>query len=155
MLHTLRGSGFDCLLTLISIKMEHPRPLQVSTMYHIWCTQEPGWWSSCMAAHILSLKYCTCISVYKVFKMFTASEQSVFMTLGPCIQYISGIWLICMHTLVSCQPVGCVIQKHIGALRISLHAHIGQQSTSRSWYSETYWSLAYIPACTHWSLVNQ
>ena len=31
MLNTLRGNGFDCLLTLISIKMEHPRPLQVCT----------------------------------------------------------------------------------------------------------------------------
>ena len=29
MLHNLRGDGFDCLSTLISIKMEHPRPLQV------------------------------------------------------------------------------------------------------------------------------
>ena len=79
-----------------------------------------------MAAHILSLKYCTCISVYKVLKMFTASELSVFMTLGPCIQYISGIWLICMHSLVSCQPVGGGIQKQIGALHRSLHARIGQ-----------------------------
>ena len=35
-----------------------------------------------------------------------------------------------MHTLVSCQPVGAGIQKHIGALHISLHAHIGQQPTS-------------------------
>ena len=32
MLHTLRGGGFDCLLTLISVKMEHPRPLQVCTI---------------------------------------------------------------------------------------------------------------------------
>ena len=31
MLHTLRGKGFDCLLTLFSKKMEHPRPLQVCT----------------------------------------------------------------------------------------------------------------------------
>ena len=31
MLNTLKGDGFDCLLTLISIKMEHPRPLQVCT----------------------------------------------------------------------------------------------------------------------------
>ena len=31
MLHALRGDGFDCLLTLISIKMQHPRPLQVCT----------------------------------------------------------------------------------------------------------------------------
>ena len=31
MLNTMRGDGFDCLLTLISIKMEHPRPLQVCT----------------------------------------------------------------------------------------------------------------------------
>ena len=31
MLNTLRGDGFDCLLTLIFIKMEHPRPLQVCT----------------------------------------------------------------------------------------------------------------------------
>ena len=31
MLNTLRGNGFDCLLTLISIKMEHPRPLQGCT----------------------------------------------------------------------------------------------------------------------------
>ena len=31
MLNTLRGDGFDCLLTLLSIKMEHPRPLQVCT----------------------------------------------------------------------------------------------------------------------------
>ena len=31
MLHNLRGDGFDCLSTLISIKMEHPRPLQVCT----------------------------------------------------------------------------------------------------------------------------
>ena len=29
MLNTLKGDGFDCLLTLISIKMEHPRHLQV------------------------------------------------------------------------------------------------------------------------------
>ena len=32
MLHTLRGGGFDCLLTLISIKVKHPRPLQVCTI---------------------------------------------------------------------------------------------------------------------------
>ena len=31
MLHTLKGNGFDCLFTLVSIKMEHPRPLQVCT----------------------------------------------------------------------------------------------------------------------------
>ena len=31
-IHTLRGGGFDCLLTLISIKMEHPRFLQVCTI---------------------------------------------------------------------------------------------------------------------------
>ena len=31
MLITLRGDGFDCLLTLISMKMEHPRPLKVCT----------------------------------------------------------------------------------------------------------------------------
>ena len=31
MLNTLRGDGSDCLLTLIFIKMEHPRPLQVCT----------------------------------------------------------------------------------------------------------------------------
>ena len=31
MLNTLRGNGFDCLLTLISIKIEHPKPLQVCT----------------------------------------------------------------------------------------------------------------------------
>ena len=29
--HFLRGDGLDCLLSLISIKMEHPRPLQVCT----------------------------------------------------------------------------------------------------------------------------
>ena len=29
MLNTLRGNGFDCLLILVSIKMEHPKPLQV------------------------------------------------------------------------------------------------------------------------------
>ena len=32
MLHTLRGRGFDCFLTLNSIKMEHPRLLQVCTI---------------------------------------------------------------------------------------------------------------------------
>ena len=32
MLYTLRGRGFDCLLTLISIKMEHSQPLQVCTI---------------------------------------------------------------------------------------------------------------------------
>ena len=32
MLHTLRGGRFDCLLTLISLKMKHPRPLQVCTI---------------------------------------------------------------------------------------------------------------------------
>ena len=34
MLHTLRGGGFSCLLTLISIKMEHlpPPSLQVCTI---------------------------------------------------------------------------------------------------------------------------
>ena len=31
MLNTLRGDGFARLLTLISIKIEHPRPLQVCT----------------------------------------------------------------------------------------------------------------------------
>ena len=31
MLHTLKGNGFDRLFTLVSIKMEHPRPLQVCT----------------------------------------------------------------------------------------------------------------------------
>ena len=31
MLHTLKGNGFNCLFTLVSIKMEHPRPLQVCT----------------------------------------------------------------------------------------------------------------------------
>ena len=31
MLNTLRGDGFGCRLTLISIKMEHPRPLQACT----------------------------------------------------------------------------------------------------------------------------
>ena len=31
MLNTLKGNGFDCLLTLISTKMEDPRPLQVCT----------------------------------------------------------------------------------------------------------------------------
>ena len=31
MLHTLKGNGFDCLFTLVSIKMEHPRPLQECT----------------------------------------------------------------------------------------------------------------------------
>ena len=30
-LHTLKGNGFDCLFTLVSIKMEHPRPLQECT----------------------------------------------------------------------------------------------------------------------------
>ena len=29
MLHTLRGKGFDCLFTLVSIKIEHPQPLNV------------------------------------------------------------------------------------------------------------------------------
>ena len=29
MLHTLKGNGFDSLLTLVSIKMEHPQPLHV------------------------------------------------------------------------------------------------------------------------------
>ena len=31
MLHTLRGNGFDCLFTLVSIKMKHPQPLHVCT----------------------------------------------------------------------------------------------------------------------------
>ena len=31
MLNTLKGNGFYCLLTLVSIKMEHRRPLQVCT----------------------------------------------------------------------------------------------------------------------------
>ena len=31
MLHALKGNGFDCLFTLVSIKMDHPRPLQVCT----------------------------------------------------------------------------------------------------------------------------
>ena len=31
MLNTMRGDGSDCILTLLSIKMEHPRPLQVCT----------------------------------------------------------------------------------------------------------------------------
>ena len=31
MLHTLKGNVFDCLFTLVSIKLEHPRPLQVCT----------------------------------------------------------------------------------------------------------------------------
>ena len=31
MLRTLKGNGFDCLFTLVPIKMEHPRPLQVCT----------------------------------------------------------------------------------------------------------------------------
>ena len=31
MLHTLRGKGFDCLFTLVSIKIEHPQPLNVCT----------------------------------------------------------------------------------------------------------------------------
>ena len=30
-LHTLKGNGFDCLFTFVSIKMEHPWPLQVCT----------------------------------------------------------------------------------------------------------------------------
>ena len=29
MMHTWRGQGFDCLLTLISIKIEHPQPLKM------------------------------------------------------------------------------------------------------------------------------
>ena len=37
MLHTRRARGVDCLLALLSIKMGHPRPLQV-------CTQGPGGW---------------------------------------------------------------------------------------------------------------
>ena len=35
MLSTLKGKGFDCLATLVSIKMEHPQPLQVSTNVYI------------------------------------------------------------------------------------------------------------------------
>ena len=31
MLNSLRVNGFDCLLTLISIKMQHPNTLQVCT----------------------------------------------------------------------------------------------------------------------------
>ena len=31
MLSTLKGKGFDCLATLVSIKMEHPQPLHVCT----------------------------------------------------------------------------------------------------------------------------
>ena len=31
-LNTWRGDGFDCLFTLISIKLEHPWPLQVCTI---------------------------------------------------------------------------------------------------------------------------
>ena len=44
-MNTLRGDGFDCLLTLISIKMEHPRSLQVCTnvcMYNICKHRGPG-----------------------------------------------------------------------------------------------------------------
>ena len=31
MLHALKGNGFDCLVTLVSIKMEHPQSLHVCT----------------------------------------------------------------------------------------------------------------------------
>ena len=52
MLHTLRSQGFDCLIILICIKMEHPPspPSVHHCLYHIhytvWCTQEPGWHDS-------------------------------------------------------------------------------------------------------------
>ena len=40
-----KGPGVDCLLTLISIKMENPlaTPSEPHCVYHIWCTQGPGW----------------------------------------------------------------------------------------------------------------
>ena len=31
MLHALKGNGFDCLFTLVSIKMEHSQPVHVCT----------------------------------------------------------------------------------------------------------------------------
>ena len=35
MLHALKGNGFDCLLTLVYIKMEHRQPLHVCTNFCI------------------------------------------------------------------------------------------------------------------------
>ena len=46
-LHTLRGSGFDCLLTWIFIKMEHPQPLHVCTIVCIIYDVHRGQDDSC------------------------------------------------------------------------------------------------------------
>ena len=46
MLNTLRGDGFDCILTLISIKMEHSSPQAPTSvhqcLYHICTHRDRG-----------------------------------------------------------------------------------------------------------------
>ena len=98
MLHTLKGGGIDCLLKLISIKMEHPQPLQVCTVVCIIYDAHRGRGDLGRTLPILSLhltmrRY----AMPRSLKTCTLVDHQVLLGDHDCVGEISNRYRSCIR----------------------------------------------------------